>query len=428
MSYIGWTILIVCVLSLGGLFFAVNAIALHTFSSAKLHEAFKQRGRSHLADKFIESSEQLSLTCSLYRLVLNACIILVLLAAFRTGGQYQPSLADFIIVFAVAMAIYSIMGLAIPHAWAKYAGEKILCRTYPLLHLCAIVAWPALKIFKLYDELIKRLAGIGDATEEELQEEKEEEFLTDLEKQKIEGVVDEEEQIMIENVLDLSDTTAGEIITPRTDLVAIDAHCTLSEIVEIIKKAGHSRYPVFEETIDKIIGMVYAKDLLTELGKAPGDFKLTDKIRQAYFVPETKPLRELLNEFKKQKLHIAVVLDEYGGTAGIITLEDIIEQLVGEISDEYEKTPPEPVVKIDPHTIEADARIYIDDLNDKYDFNLPEDDDYDTIGGFVFSHLGYIPKTGTEFDYADMKFTIALAEARKIKRVRIRKQTGLKNA
>ncbi|MFA5423114.1 MAG: hemolysin family protein [Phycisphaerae bacterium] len=428
MSYIGWIILIVCVLSFGGLFFAVNAIALHTFSSAKLHEAFKQRGRSQLADKFIESSEQLSLTCSLYRLVLNACIILVLLAAFRTGGQYQPCLADFIIVFAVAMAIYSIMGLAIPHAWAKYAGEKILCRTYPLLHLCAIVAWPALKIFKLYDELIKRLAGIGDATEEELQEEKEEEFLTDLEKQKIEGVVDEEEQIMIENVLDLSDTTAGEIITPRTDLVAIDAHCTLSEIVEIIKKAGHSRYPVFEETIDKIIGMVYAKDLLTELGKAPGDFKLTDKIRQAYFVPETKPLRELLNEFKKQKLHIAVVLDEYGGTAGIITLEDIIEQLVGEISDEYEKTPPEPVVKIDPHTIEADARIYIDDLNDKYDFNLPEDDDYDTIGGFVFSHLGYIPKTGTEFDYADMKFTIALAEARKIKRVRIRKQTGLKNA
>ena len=142
-------------------------------------------------------------------------------------------------------------------------------------------------------------------------------------------------------------------------------------------------------------------------------------MRKAYFVPETKPLRTLLHEFQNQKLHIAVVLDEYGGTAGIVTLEDIIEELVGEIADEYEETPPKPVKKIDQNTIEADARTYVDDLNDQFELNLPEDEDYDTIGGFVFSHLGYIPKTGESFEYENLKFTIASAEARRIKRVKI---------
>ncbi|MHC4763220.1 MAG: transporter associated domain-containing protein [Planctomycetota bacterium] len=126
-------------------------------------------------------------------------------------------------------------------------------------------------------------------------------------------------------------------------------------------------------------------------------------MRGAYFVPETKPLRALLHEFQNQKLHIAVVLDEYGGTAGIVTIEDIIEELVGEITDEYEQIPPKPIKKIDKNTIDLDARTYINDLNDELELNLPEDEDYDTIGGFVFSHLGYIPKTAETFEYENLK-------------------------
>jgi CBS domain containing-hemolysin-like protein len=145
-------------------------------------------------------------------------------------------------------------------------------------------------------------------------------------------------------------------------------------------------------------------------------------MRQAYFVPETKPLKALLHEFQTQKLHLAVVLDEYGGTAGIVTIEDVLEELVGEIVDEYEETPPAPIKKLSDTTIEADARTYIDDLNDQFELNLPEEEDYDTLGGFVFSHLGYIPKTGETFDHEDVKFTITAAEARRIKRVRIQKR------
>jgi len=144
-------------------------------------------------------------------------------------------------------------------------------------------------------------------------------------------------------------------------------------------------------------------------------------MREAYFVPETKPLRALLHEFQNQKLHIAIVLDEYGGTAGIVTLEDIIEELVGEIADEYEETPPESVKKVDEHTIDVDARTYVDDLNDEYELDLPEDEDYDTVGGFVFSRLGYVPKAGEQLDYKNLKFTIASAEPRRINRITIRK-------
>jgi putative hemolysin len=226
---------------------------------------------------------------------------------------------------------------------------------------------------------------------------------------------------MIENVLELSSSTADEIMTPRTDIVAVEVNADLHKVLDTITQAGHTRVPVYENNIDNILGLIYAKDLLSQIGKNPAEFKLRDKIREAYFVPETKPLRALLHEFQNQKLHIAVVLDEYGGTAGIVTLEDILEELVGEITDEYEETPTEPIRKINQDTIEADARTSVDDLNDEFELDLPEDEDYETIGGFVFSRLGYIPKTGESFDYENLKFTIASAETRKIKRIKIQK-------
>jgi CBS domain containing-hemolysin-like protein len=169
------------------------------------------------------------------------------------------------------------------------------------------------------------------------------------------------------------------------------------------------------------VGLLYAKDLLNEIGKDAAQFKLRDKLRPAHFVPETKPLRALLREFQNKKLHIAVLLDEYGGTAGIITLEDILEQLVGAIADEYEKSEPQPVKEIDKNTVEVDAQTNITDLNRQLELNLPESEDYDTVGGFIFSHLGYIPKTGKSFDYENRRFTITSAEPRKIRKITITK-------
>jgi len=431
MSCTYWAILLICLLAGGTLFFSVNAIALRTFSHVKLQEAFKTTNKKtnpeELTEQLAKNTEKLILTCSLYRLIFNMCILLLLVSVFAgPGGGTSTANTGicYLLTFIVATAIFSVFSLAIPHAWAKYAGEKFLSRTYRLVMGFAIAAAPVLYIFRLYDGFVRRLAGVTETTPEEQQEEKQEEFLTGLERRRTEGVLDEEEQEMIENVLELSSSTADEIMTPRTDIIAVEVNSDLQKVVETITSAGHTRVPVYEKNIDNIIGLVYAKDLLAEIGKTGAEFKLRNKIRDAYFVPESKPLRALLHEFQNQKLHIAVVLDEYGGTAGVVTLEDILEELVGEITDEYEETPPEPIKKIDQNTIEADARTYIDDLNDQLELNLPEDEDYETIGGFVFSRLGYIPKTGESFDYENLKFTIASAEARRIKRIRIQKAEG----
>lgn len=414
-----WVVLLICLLAGVALFFSVNAVALRIFSLSKLQDAFKAATRKQLIESVVQNTEKLILACSLFRLIANCCILLLLFSIFAGLHEGGPQIRDYLLTFIIAAVIFSIFSLAIPHAWAKYAGEKILSRTYKLLMVSATIAWPVLYVFGLYDGLVRRLAGVAQTTLQEQQEEKQEEFLTDLEQHRMEGVVDKEEQEMIESVLELDETSADEIMTPRTDIAAVEVNSDLQTVLDTITNAGHTRVPVYEENIDKILGLIYAKDLLTEIGKDPSDFKLRNKMRDAYFVPETKRLRTLLHEFQSRKLHIAVVLDEYGGTAGVVTLEDIIEELVGEITDEYEETPPEPVKEIDQNTFEADARTYVDDLNDQFDLNLPEDEDYDTIGGFVFSYLGYIPKTGESFDYKKLKFTIASAEARRIKRIKI---------
>jgi putative hemolysin len=416
--------LLICLFAGGTLFFAVNAVALRTFSHVKLQDAFKAANKKEnhedLTLRLTEKAEELVLTCWLFRLILNMCIVLLLVALITTWRQ-SNSAVNYIIAFLIAMVIFLTFSLAIPHAWAKYAGENVLSRTFKILIFFSIIASPFLYIFRLYDGFIRRLAGIVETTPQEQQEEKQEEFLTGLEQQRTKGVLDEEQQEMIENILELSSSTADEIMTPRTDIVAVEVNADLQKVLDTITQAGHTRVPVYENNIDNILGLIYAKDLLSQIGKNPAEFKIRDKIREAYFVPETKPLRALLHEFQNQKLHIAVVLDEYGGTAGIVTLEDILEELVGEITDEYEQTPPEPIRKIGKDTIETDARTSVDEINDEFELDLPEDDDYETIGGFVFSRLGYIPKTGESFDYENLKFTIASAETRKIKRIKIQK-------
>ena len=426
MDFVGWAVLAICALTTGTLFFSVTIIALRTFSRVKLHEAFKALKKPHeqetLADRVAENAEALVLTCALYRLVFNMVTLLLLVAIFARLRQTSVTIADYIATFVIAAAIFGVFDVAIPHAWAKYAGENFLSHTHKLLIFLQWTVKPILSALRISDMLIRRLCGVADTTPQERQEEQQEEFLNGLEQRRIEGVVDEEEQEMIENVLELSETTAGEIMTPRTDILAVEVKSDLSTVLETINSAGHTRVPVYEKNIDNIIGLIYAKDLLAEIGRDATDFELRDKIRNAYFVPESKALRILLHEFQNQKLHIAVVLDEYGGTAGVVTLEDILEELVGEIADEYEKSPVDPIHKIDKHTIEADARTYVDDLNDEFESNLPEDEDYDTVGGFVFSHLGYIPKTGETFDYENLEFTITAAETRRINRIRIHKK------
>jgi len=414
---VGWSILLLCVLVPVSVFFGLNALALRCFSRLKLQDAFRKAGKETLIDEFPANAEVLTITCGLIAIFANTAILFILIFIFQRF-LFQ---GYFLFVFFPAACVIEFVTLIILHTWANHTAEAVLSRTYTALKFVAVVAKPALVFFKLHDEFVRRLAGVQDADPEQVQEERQEEILSVVEQGRIEGVVDEEEMEMIENVLELDETAAEEIMTPRTDLIAINIKDDLNTILETIRDKGHSRIPVYEETIDNIIGLVYAKDLLTEIGKDLKAFDLKSKMRDAYLGPESKPLRDLLHEFQNQKLHIAVVLDEYGGTAGIVTIEDILEEVVGEITDEYEKTPTEPFKQIDELTFEVDARMYIDEANDELDIELPEDEDYDTIGGFVFSHLGYIPKVGETFDYENLTIAVTAAGPRVVKKLTIKK-------
>ncbi|MBN1787118.1 MAG: HlyC/CorC family transporter [Sedimentisphaerales bacterium] len=419
MAGLGWQILGIILLLAAGTVFSLNAIAARIFSHVKIQEIFRNMNKEGYAEKFFAESQKVVLLCSLIVVFTDILITLLLLRLFSISMELSLSIA----AVCTALTAFLLMGffeVVVAGAWALYAGEEVLGRTYPILHLATLVLSPFESFFKLHDIIVQRLAGVPQGSEEQ-QEEKQEEFLNVVEQGKMEGIVDEVEQEMIEHVLELSDKTVEEIMTPRTDIIAMKVDSDLPKVLETITAEGHSRIPVYEENIDTVIGLVYAKDLLDQFGKRSEEFKLREKLREAYFVPETKTLRQLLREFQEQKLHIAIVLDEYGGTAGIVTIEDIIEEVVGEITDEYEERPPQSTKRIDESTVEVDARVYIDDFNEEFETELPEEEDYDTLGGFVFSHLGYIPHKDETFEYANLKFTITSSEKRKINRIRIQK-------
>jgi CBS domain containing-hemolysin-like protein len=223
--------------------------------------------------------------------------------------------------------------------------------------------------------------------------------------------------------------TAGEIMTPRTEVQGIQTTASLPEVSAAILKDGHSRIPVYDETIDNIVGILFAKDLIPFVS-SDKPFDLRAVLREPLLVPKTKSVRELLSEFKARKVHMAIVLDEYGGTAGLVTVEDIIEELVGEIQDEHEHTAPaEPRIRwLDGRTAEVDARVDIDDLGDELGMPVPEDADYETVGGFVFSTLGHIPDVGEHFEVANLRFTVTGAQRNRVNRVRVERLAATTSA
>ena len=217
---------------------------------------------------------------------------------------------------------------------------------------------------------------------------------------------------------ELSETAVKEVLVPRIDVVFIPAVATLDEVLKIIERDGYSRYPVYEETIDNVIGVLYVKDLISVLlNRESSEFDLKKLIRKPYFIPESKRLDSLLSEFKKRHVHIAIAVDEYGGVSGIVCMEDIIEEIVGEIQDEFDDEGDE-VIQADDHSWLVDARINIEDLNEKLNLQLP-DEDVDTLGGFVFNLFGKIPVRYEKVSYENLDFIIQEIENHKIKIVKI---------
>lgn len=223
---------------------------------------------------------------------------------------------------------------------------------------------------------------------------------------------------MIDGIITLSELNAKDIMIPRVDVIAIESDTDLKSLVKLILEAGHSRLPVFEETVDNITGILYVKDLIKLLNEPQKKFNLKKLLHEPFFVPETMPLNELLLEFKLRKLHIAIVVDEYGGVGGIVTMEDILEEIVGEINDEYDIEELPEFEKKGPNTWEVDSRMLMSDFNDELGLHLP-DDNFDTIGGFVFYLFGRIPEKDEVIRYENLSFKIKDIEGTKMLRLTV---------
>ena len=231
-----------------------------------------------------------------------------------------------------------------------------------------------------------------------------------------------EEKEMIKGVVDLAEKDAKDIMVPRTDVVFIPTDMPLDEVLDLIAESGFSRFPVYEETIDNVIGILYVKDLMREMVKLKNldvkDIEVRDIVRKPYFIPDSKKINALFHDFRKKRVHIAVAVDEYGGVAGIICLEDILEEIVGEIQDEFDEDEVEDIIQIGPSTYLCETRVSIEDLNEELKIALPHED-YETLGGFVFDLFDKIPVKFEKKEYEGMTFIIQDVEGNKIKSVKI---------
>jgi len=239
------------------------------------------------------------------------------------------------------------------------------------------------------------------------------------------GTLAEEEHGIIQSIVSFKSVAVQEVMTPRVDMVSISADTSLPELIEIIKSSQHSRIPLYKKNLDEIVGIIYAKDILKYLfNKDLNGFDIIKTARKAMFIPKNKMINDLMYEFQEKKMHIAIVVDEYGGTAGLITLEDIIEEIVGEIRDEYDKEE-NPVVKIDENKYVVSGRISLDELNELLNTNISaENVSFETLVGLVLNQAGHIPKEGYNFNLENFKFTVKEVTSKRINKVLIEKITG----
>jgi putative hemolysin len=416
MSHYATIAVIVISLTLSGIF-ATLTYALRDFSRTRLSEILTRRGTLHRLEPTIEHASELAFITASVRLICNLGVLLGLLYLFDNHGwsiaaQYSAA-AGCSAVLTIAASV------TLPHALATHVGEPVIALLAGPLHALRVVMRPLSKLLQVTDHVVRRAASSSAPPPERANEQLQSEILAVVHEGAKDGVVDATERQMIESVVQFRDTAVMQVMTARPDIIGLPVDADLERIRGLMEESGHSRIPLSDGSLDHIVGILYARDLLKYVGETPDKFDIRQVMRPPFFVPESKPLRDLLQDFRLQKVHIAIVLDEYGGTAGLVTIEDVLEELVGEISDEHEPIERAIFHRIDDNTADVDAKIHVDELNRLLGTNLPEDDGYDTLGGYVSTHLGRIPQAGTAFEAAGAGFVILEAEPQRVTRVKV---------
>jgi len=322
-----------------------------------------------------------------------------------------------VVVTVAALSLAAVLfGLFVPRSIGrKHAKQVLLLMVFPL-ELITWVTRPLVAVLFLLTRVVTAPFG-ADPNEGTLISE--EDIKAVIETGEEQGVLDVEERDMLHSVFALGEKRVHEVMVPRTDIVAIDVNTPPQEVLESVVRAGHSRIPVYEGSSDQIIGVLYVKDLFRRLARGEKDVTVRPFLRPAQFVPETKKVDELLREMQRAKVHIAIVVDEYGGTAGLVTIEDLVEEIVGEIRDEYD-VERELVLPVSEHEAVMDARVPFSEVQETFGIDSPEGvDEFDTLGGFVTHELGRLPKVGETVNSNGVKFVVESVDGRRIGRVRV---------
>tara|TARA_S200000501_G_scaffold378934_1_gene445128 strand:- start:8624 stop:9880 length:1257 start_codon:yes stop_codon:yes gene_type:complete len=314
------------------------------------------------------------------------------------------------IVFFFELLILYALSEALPKSWALAHPDRSATRTAPLVKVLSKIAplrWVANGMVRLIGADLPNGFTEGEVSEEEL--------LAFAEEAAASDAINEDERQLIEQVIEFGDTVAHEVMIPRPDIIAVKKQASIKDAVDLVISKGFSRLPVYEENIDDIIGIVYSKELMRSLRDGNKAQQVNQIMRHPVFVPESKKISQLLREMQAEKSHIAIVIDEYGGTAGLVTLEDLIEEVVGEIVDEFDVEPPM-IERLNNGSLRVNGRANLDDLDAILDIDLPEGD-WSTVGGLIFNTLGHVPEVGETIELNRHRFLVERVQGRRIARV-----------
>ena len=399
----------ICLLLSG--FFSSSEVALISITRAKVHALLNQgRKGAEALDILKRSTDTVLITILIGNNIVNiAAASLATAIAIGIYGDVGIGIATGVTV--ILMLIFGEIG---PKMYASRHTEELALRVaLPILYLSNVI-YPVLWVS---DRIKQQFAFRPGVTEPVVTEEEIKEWIDVGEE---EGTIEEQEREMLYSVLRFGDTTVREVMTPRVDVVMIEDTSTLENALSIFNETGFSRIPVYHEQIDNVVGLLNIKDIFAAAFRQQMDVTIKDLMYEPCFVPESKKIDELLKELQVMKQHMAVVLDEYGSFAGIVTVEDMLEELVGEIMDEFDEEEPE-VQKIGEGVYLVDAQAWVGHLNEDLNLSLPETDSYETIGGLVIDRLGHIPRRGevARIDESNIKLVVTQMQGRRIVKVKL---------
>jgi putative hemolysin len=322
-----------------------------------------------------------------------------------------------LIIVTILLALFTIVfAELVPKTLALANSERFAIALSLPIDLLARALGPVIALLTGVTNWIARLFGAQVSNEAQITAE---ELRLIVERGGEQGVLEAEEEQMINAVIELGTRRVHEVMVPRIAMVTLESDATIGDAIDLIVEEGHSRIPVYEETVDEIVGIVYAKDLLPFLkAGAPDPPPLRSLLRTPVLVPESMTVDDLLHELQRRKVHIAIVLDEYGGTAGLVTIEDLLEEIVGEIQDEYDEEEPM-IVRLSDDEARIDGRASVDDLADLFETQVPQEDEdeYDTVGGLIYHRIGGVPKPGDQVSVDGLTLTVETTDGRRVSKV-----------